>query len=93
MWQTAEPELDEVFMKTLNYSKRMAKYKNRSAVRAVRQLLSSKPFHRFELVQLANLCPENAEEAKSLIPTLENKIEDEELEELLKELRAKKTFQ
>jgi DNA-directed RNA polymerase II subunit RPB4 len=57
------------------------------------RLLGTKPFHRFELVQLANLCPENAEEAKSLIPTLENKIDEQELEDLLKELRAKKTFQ
>lgn len=86
-------ELSEVFMKTLEYTNRMAKYKNRSAMRAVRQILSSKNFHRFELVQLANLCPDTAEEAKSLIPSLENKIEDDDLEELLKELRTKKTFQ
>lgn len=59
-------------------------------------------------MQLANLGPETAEEAKALIPrcakacnarsshflrSLENKIDDDELDELLKELRTKKTFQ
>lgn len=28
----------------------------------------SKKLHKFELVSLANLCPETAEEAKALIP-------------------------
>jgi DNA-directed RNA polymerase II subunit RPB4 len=59
------------------------------------------------VAQIANLCPETAEEAKALIPrfgldsveilspfcSLENKMEDEELDELLKDLHAKKTFQ
>lgn len=31
-------------------------------------LLMSKKLHKFELVSLANLCPETAEEAKALIP-------------------------
>jgi len=31
-------------------------------------LLMSKKLHKFELAALANLCPDNAEEAKSLIP-------------------------
>ena len=30
--------------------------------------LQQKKFHKFELAALANLCPETAEEAKSLIP-------------------------
>lgn len=67
--QTDDMEMSEPFMKTLTYSQRMAKHQSRAAVHAVRVLLSSKPLHRFELVQLANLCPENAEEAKSLVPT------------------------
>ncbi len=49
--------------------------------------------HKFEVAQIANLCPENAEEAKSLIPSLENKMDDDEMEEMLKDLHAKKTFQ
>lgn len=49
--------------------------------------------HKFEVAQIANLCPEGAEEAKTLVPSLENKMEDVELDELLKDLHAKKTFQ
>jgi hypothetical protein len=32
------------------------------------RLLMQKKLHKFELVSLANLCPETAEEAKALIP-------------------------
>lgn len=49
--------------------------------------------HRFEIAQLGNLCPENAEEAKGLIPSLENKLDDDEVEDLLKDLHTKKSFQ
>ena len=31
-------------------------------------MLMQKKLHKFELAALANLCPESAEEAKSLIP-------------------------
>ena len=31
-------------------------------------LLMQKKLHKFELAQIANLCPESAEEAKALIP-------------------------
>ena len=33
-------------------------------------LLSKKKLHKYELASIANLCPETAEEAKSLIPRL-----------------------
>ena len=33
-------------------------------------------------VQLANLCPEDAEEAKNLIPSLQDKLDHNELDEL-----------
>lgn len=31
-------------------------------------LLATKPLHKFEVAQIANLCPETSEEAKALIP-------------------------
>jgi len=37
-------------------------------------------------VNLASLCPDSAEEAKTLIPSLEGKISDDDLEELLNEM-------
>ncbi|XP_023243842.1 DNA-directed RNA polymerase II subunit RPB4-like [Centruroides sculpturatus] len=63
-----EQELSEVFMKTLSYCQRFSRFKNRETISAVRSLLMQKKLHKFELAQLANLCPETPEEAKALIP-------------------------
>ncbi|MEQ2159371.1 hypothetical protein GOODEAATRI_022205 [Goodea atripinnis] len=79
-----EQELSEVFMKTLNYTARFSRFKNRETITAVRRYCCSpchrrgldpvlsgyatKKLHKFELASLANLCPEAAEEAKALIP-------------------------
>ena len=46
-----------------------------------------------ELAQLGNLCPDTAEEAKGLLPSLHNKLDDGELDEILKDMHSKKTFQ
>ena len=42
-----------------------------STIQAVRENLQSKNLHKFEAACLANLCPDNYEEAKALIPSLE----------------------
>ena len=55
-------------MKTLNYTQRFAKFRNRETIASIRSLLMSKKLHKFELAALANLCPESPEEARSLIP-------------------------
>uniref|UniRef100_A0A914D2I4 RNA polymerase Rpb4/RPC9 core domain-containing protein n=1 Tax=Acrobeloides nanus TaxID=290746 RepID=A0A914D2I4_9BILA len=87
-------DMSEVFLKTLNYTRRLSRFKSRETIRAVRGIFAGKlMLHKFEVAQIANLCPETAEEAKALIPSLENKMEDDELEELLKDLHGKKTFQ
>ncbi|TKR75888.1 hypothetical protein L596_017117 [Steinernema carpocapsae] len=87
-------EMNEVFVKTLDYSRRLSRFKNRETIRAVRAIFANKgQLHKYEIAQIANLCPETAEEAKALIPSLEDKMSDEELEELLRELQTKKTFQ
>lgn len=88
-----EQELSEVFMKTLNSTARFSKFKNRETIAAVRSLLMSKNLHKFELAALANLCPESAEEAKALIPSLEEKFEDEELQQILDDIQTKRSFQ
>ncbi|GMT13068.1 hypothetical protein PFISCL1PPCAC_4365, partial [Pristionchus fissidentatus] len=85
-------DLSEVFVKTLNYARRLSRFKNRETIRAVRAIFAQKSFHKFEVAQIANLCPETSEEAKALIPSLDPK-EDDELEEILKDLHSKKTFQ
>ncbi|CAD5210442.1 unnamed protein product [Bursaphelenchus okinawaensis] len=87
-------DMSEAFLQTLNYARRFSKFKSRETIRAVRVIFTGRnQLHKFEVAQLANLCPETAEEAKALIPSLENKMEDDELEDLLKSLTTKKTFQ
>ena len=63
--------------------------------KAVREILQDKALHKYELAQLANLCPESAEEARSLIPSLEgpNRFDDEDLQEILDDIAAKKSIQ
>lgn len=56
-------------------------------------MLQQKKLHKFELAQLANLCPENPEEAKALIPSLEGRFEDEDLRQLLDDIQTQKSFQ
>lgn len=88
-----EQELSEVFVKTHTYCERFSKYKCRETISAVRQLLNTKKIHRFELAQLANLCPETPEEAKALIPSLEGRFQDEELRLILEDIQTQRSFQ
>ncbi|KAL5013709.1 hypothetical protein ScPMuIL_007979 [Solemya velum] len=62
-------------------------------IAAVRSLLVQQNLHKYELAALANLCPENAEEAKSLIPSLEGRYEDEQLQQVLDDIQTKRSFQ
>merc|ERR1711992_47558 len=88
-----EQEFSEVFLKTLHYTERFSKFKNRETIAAVRSLLMQKKLHKFELASLANLCPETAEEAKTLIPSLEGRFEDEELQAILDDIQTNRSFQ
>lgn len=45
-----------------------------------------------DIRQIGSLCCDNAEEAKSLIPSLQNKISDVDLQELLDELTKLRNF-
>ncbi|CAL8147658.1 unnamed protein product [Orchesella dallaii] len=88
-----EQALSEVFQKTRLYCARFGKLKNNDAITRVRTLLMQKKLHKFELVSLANLCPETAEEAKALIPSLEGRFEDEELRQILDDIHTTISFQ
>jgi len=88
----SEAELSQVFIKTLNYVKTFSRYKNKTAVKEVRSLLTKKNLEEFEISSLANLCPDTAEEAKSLIPSLSTKFTDDELEQTLADLRNYSSF-
>ena len=91
--QEEEQEFSEVFMKTLNYAQRFAKFKNPENIASIRAILTSKKIHKFEMAALANLCPETPEEARSLIPSLEGRFDDEELTTVLDDIQTKKSFQ
>ncbi len=56
-------------------------------------LLTEKSLEEFEIAALSNLCPETPEEAKSLIPSLAEKFEDEELSIILKDLASFRRFE
>ncbi|RZC39163.1 transcriptional adapter 2-alpha [Asbolus verrucosus] len=88
-----EQEFSDVFMKTLTYTDRFRKFKNKETISAVRNLLMQKKLHKFELAAIANLCPETTEEAKSLIPSLEGRFEDEELQAVLDDIQTKRSIQ
>lgn len=88
-----EQEFSEVFMKTLTYTNRFRKFRNKETIAAVRNLLMQKKLHKFELASLANLCPETPEEAKALIPSLEGRLEDEELRTILDDIQTKRSLQ
>merc|ERR1712147_391099 len=86
-------ELSEVFQKTLDYCKRFSKFKNHETIVNVRTMLMQKRLHKFELAALANLCPEEAEEAKALIPSLDGRFPDDELQQILDDMATKRSFQ
>lgn len=83
----------EIVRKSLAYLSTFARFKNSSSTETVEKLLNdfsascSEPLHPFEIAQLGNLDCEDAEEAKSLIPSLANKVSDIQLQNLLSELK------
>jgi len=77
----------EMLNQTLSYLDNFARFTQKENVEAVERLLSAhKDLEKFERAQLGSLCCENADEAKTLIPSLQDKIKDEDLQELLDEI-------
>ncbi|KAL1961785.1 hypothetical protein VTN77DRAFT_1072 [Rasamsonia byssochlamydoides] len=86
-------EESENLIKTLDYLEVFARFKDEENIKAVERLLNSHTeLEMFERSQLGSLCCDNAEEAKSLIPSLQNKISDADLQELLDELTKLRNF-
>ena len=77
--------INPVMKDTFDYCSRFSKFSNKQTAKQVRQLFQDN-LHDFEMAQLANLCCQTSEEAKSLIPSLE-KVNDEELQSKLNELQ------
>lgn len=68
--------------------------KNEEAAQAIRERMGEHGIEGVEMCLLANLMPENAEEAYALIPSLKRKegLSQQELEELLEQLHNFRTF-
>ncbi|KAI0954840.1 hypothetical protein AcW1_006612 [Taiwanofungus camphoratus] len=82
-----------VYNKTLDYVKTFAKFNTTDSTSAVREALRREPaLTQFETAQIANLCPADAEESKSVIPSLV-KIDDDRLQALLDEIQTMRKFQ
>ncbi|EKD20959.1 uncharacterized protein L3040_004579 [Drepanopeziza brunnea f. sp. 'multigermtubi'] len=77
----------ELLIKTTDYLDHFARFKRKENVEAVERLLSAhKELAKFERAQLGSLCCDTSEEAKTLIPSLQDKIGDDDLQELLDEI-------
>ncbi|KAK3191559.1 hypothetical protein K4F52_002374 [Lecanicillium sp. MT-2017a] len=77
----------EMLNQTLNYLDHFSRFTQKENVEAVERLLSAhKDLAKFERAQLGSLCCESADEAKTLIPSLQDKIKDEDLQDLLDEI-------
>lgn len=65
-----------------------ARFKDREVLQRISDILENHTaqFEYFERAQLATLCPDDADEAKTLIPSLADKIDDDDLEILLKQI-------
>ncbi|KAN0093501.1 RNA polymerase Rpb4 [Hyaloscypha variabilis] len=78
---------NELLPRTLTYLDTFARFKEKENVEAVERLLNAHPeLAKFEKAQLGSLCCEKADEAKTVIPSLADKISDEDLQQLLDEI-------
>jgi DNA-directed RNA polymerase II subunit RPB4 len=107
--QERHSPLPAAFHQALEYTNRISKFQHQDVAEHVRRLLSEtkdkRKLEEFEIAQLANLCPETSEEAKTLIPSLSNPpqsalqkqnssgMDDDTLQTLLDQLVEAKRFQ
>ena len=84
-------------LKMYDYVERVRQFKDKEIITQIRNELSDKVPHEFEAAQLGNLCPEDADEAKALIPSLGladrgevGELDDAQLTDLLQQLVARR---
>ncbi|KAL6720772.1 hypothetical protein ACLMJK_002697 [Lecanora helva] len=86
-------EETETLIKTQDYLDVFARFKQKENIEAVERMLTAHTeLELFERSQLGSLCCESAEEAKTLIPSLSNKISDNDLQELLDDITKLRNF-
>jgi len=90
---TATESLTAVYKKTEDYVEMFSRFHNSEAIGACREILRKDPdLKQYEIAQLANLCPDEAEEGKSLIPSLKHKDEDL-LQSMLNDISTLRNYQ
>ncbi|OLL25200.1 DNA-directed RNA polymerase II subunit rpb4 [Neolecta irregularis DAH-3] len=87
--------LSSVTKKTKDYLDQFARFKTSETVAACENIIRNPQheLHSFEQAQLGSLCPEESDEAKTLIPSLGAKVTDESLDALLDNLTSLRRFQ
>ncbi|KAJ1955740.1 RNA polymerase B [Dipsacomyces acuminosporus] len=88
-----DKSITNVYEKTLEYVQKFSRYTNRDTVKEVRALLKTSNLEQFECAQLGNLCCNDFDEAKALVPSISSKIDDEVLDSLLKQMDSLKKYQ
>jgi DNA-directed RNA polymerase II subunit RPB4 len=84
--EDVEPGSHSLFGKLLNYTRKFNQLPNQSVIPTVRDMLEQRGFNPLEVALLMNLCPQTAEEARALIPSLLRISSDDELTRVLEEL-------
>ncbi|OCK88487.1 uncharacterized protein K441DRAFT_690580 [Cenococcum geophilum 1.58] len=83
----------EPITKFIEYMEMFARFKQTENLHALSNVLDSHPeFAPVERAQLGSLCCETADEAKTLIPSIANKISDADLQEMLDEMQKLRQF-
>eukprot|EP01113_Clastostelium_recurvatum_P034003 TRINITY_DN4560_c0_g1_i2.p1 TRINITY_DN4560_c0_g1~~TRINITY_DN4560_c0_g1_i2.p1 ORF type:complete len:142 (+),score=19.14 TRINITY_DN4560_c0_g1_i2:46-471(+) len=84
-------DVSPVFSKTLGYVDRFSRFKNKTALKQVRGMLSRQGLAEYEAAAIGNLLPETAEEAKALIPSLQ-RMTDDDLQIILNDVTSYRRF-
>lgn len=81
-------DVNPVLKKAFDYAGKFDVFKSAETAMSVRTQLSAvRPkLHPFEIAQLASLVPASSEEAKCVIPSLANKFDDDQLQDVLNAL-------
>ncbi|KAJ3312398.1 RNA polymerase B [Boothiomyces sp. JEL0838] len=90
--QSGDDSISEMMQKTIDYCQKFSRFKNKQTVKQIRSLFPDDQYHEFEMAQLANLACESAEEAVTLIPSLQ-RIPEDELQMKLNELSDMRKYQ
>eukprot|EP00187_Rhodella_violacea_P009722 CAMPEP_0174912840 /NCGR_PEP_ID=MMETSP0167-20121228/79997_1 /TAXON_ID=38298 /ORGANISM="Rhodella maculata, Strain CCMP736" /LENGTH=146 /DNA_ID=CAMNT_0016157513 /DNA_START=549 /DNA_END=989 /DNA_ORIENTATION=- len=89
--RSSSDDVTPIVKKTEQYIDRFDRFRSdnlvQAAMNAMEKHIGEHKLHVFEAVQLINLLPDDAEEAKTIIPSLNDKVDDDVLNSILKELK------